>query len=75
MSNAEFLEAAVKLDGVSISDEGEEFVATCEEEAEGKIDATKVFASARSAGLDVTNTIGDFDAGHLRVYVDKEGSE
>lgn len=70
-SEFRFLKDASHLDGVSVSAEDGQFIATCEEQAEGKIDTTKVHDTAENAGLRVTNTIADFDAGHVRVYVSR----
>ena len=68
---ASFLLNAAQLDGVSVSVEDEQYVVTCEEQSEGQIDTNKVHDVAEWANLRVTNTIADFNAGHVRVYVNR----
>lgn len=75
MSNHEFAGRAMTLDGVSISDEGDLYVCTCEEQSEGKIDVTPVFDAAHTADLPIFSTVADFEAGHVRVAVAKEREE
>lgn len=73
MSSESFLAQAAQLDGVSVSVEDEQYVATCEEQADGKIDTSQVHDKATESGLRISNSIADFDAGHVRVFVPKGG--
>lgn len=66
-----FLENAAQLDGVSVSVDDGQFVALCEEQSEGTIDTSKIHDVAAEADLHVRNTIADFDAGHVRVFVNR----
>ena len=68
-----FLVEAASLDGVSMSVEDDQYVATCEEQTDAKIDTSKVHDTAEAAGLRPINTIADFEARHVRVFFRRKG--
>lgn len=64
-----FLTEAVNLDGVSVTIEDGDYLCTCDEQSEGKINATPVCESAYRHGLEVIGVVGDFDRGTVRVRI------
>lgn len=70
MSAEEFALEAMGEDGISVSRDDGQLIATCTEHKYGKINTRPVHELAAKHGLDVERSLADMDAGNVRVFLE-----